>query len=871
MPILSIMPLLMGAITFYVGIYHLTIYFQLRERREHLGFSLSCFAMGLYDIASAGLYNADNILRGASWYHLQAAAGALFGAFFVMFIIDYLDVGRNKILKALAGYFSLSFIIVALGKTDWIVDLNRPSVKEIQLPFDFLVIYREVEPGIVVTLMYSVAPFAFLYILYLIYRAHQKGKSNKTINLAAGVIFLLCCSTNDGAVATGLYKSVYLFEYGFLVLAIVMGYSLSLEIVEASRLKTVIRDSEQLFRAITENSTDVTIIVDEQAKFKYVSPAITNFGYSIAELIGKDIYDYLDENDKPATEKALENWRNRSGETIRLSDVGFQLKDRSIRCEALITPMLDVNGVRGIVIHARDITEHLLDRLELRKTEILLATALNSLPHDFWILDTDGRVVLQNDAARTRWGNLIGLNAEEVAEQNEQLSFYPARVEQALCGEIVEKELAVEIEQRQYNFLTVTVPIYNGDIVNGVLGFNIDITSGKQAAQAIVKAYEELRQLDQLKNDFLSNVSHELRSPLVTIRGYIELLQSRKSTDPEIVRGWLNTAHNSVKRLGTIINDLFDISRLQSGNLKFNFERIDLTYELNQAIKEFGPRCDAKNIELSLDVADNLSPIEADAGKLRSVILNLLDNAIKFSENQGKVQITARADSKNEFVQVSVSDTGIGIPQTYLDQIFDKFFQIDSSSTRAHEGSGIGLSLARDIVESHGGRIWVTSELGVGSTFHFTVPISKDTVRLELRTAGADQQQVTSSSTPGKKPKLVLIEDDESIRMLVKTAFGDFFDITTAANGEEGLGHLAEFSPEIVLLDLAMPDISGFDVCRKIRADQRHDDTRVIIFSARSSDKEKQLARECGADDFIEKPISLENLEERLISASKSR
>jgi PAS domain S-box-containing protein len=871
---LSIPPLLMGAITFYVGFYHLNLYFQLKNHREHLFFSLSCFAMGFYDIFTAGLYNAFDVTAGATWFHYQAIAGSIFALFFILFIMDYLKKGKDRILQLFVAYFSVSFLIFAIGKTSWLADITKPSIKEISLPFDLLIVYREAEPGMLINLLYSVAPFSLLYILFLIYKSHEKGEAGKTGRLAAGVLFLLCCSTNDGAVATGLYKFVYLFEYGFLVITIVMGYSLSLEIVEASRLKDMVRKSEALFRAITENTTDVTIIIDERGTFKYVSSAITNFGYEVNELIGKSILDFLDESDLSAGKNFLNNMQNLERKPIHLHDVGFVLKDRTIRCEAQITLMLQVPGVQGIVIHARDITEYLQNRQELSQAENMLSVAMDSLPHDFWILDAAGHFILQNSVARKRWGDFIGLTPQQVGEQNKQLQFLTSRTEKAQNGEMIESEVEVVIDERKYNLLTVTAPINNGDVINGVLGFNIDITSAKQSATAIVKAYEELRQLDQLKNDFLSNVSHELRSPLVTIRGYIELLLNREDTAPEIFKSWLTTAHNSVKRLGTIIDDLFDISRLQSGTLKFHFERIDLTYELHQNMKEFGPRCKTMQIELSADIAPDLPAVEADTARLRSVILNLLDNAIKFTNEQGKVRIVADSTSDNEFVLVKVIDSGIGIAEPYIEQVFDKFFQIESSSTRIHEGSGIGLSLARDIVEAHGGKIWATSKVGQGTTFQFTIPVSHNSNKKPATPSLPAQPAPEHPSPPGHekyKPTLFLIEDDDSIRMLVKTAFGDDYDLSTAANGMEGLQLLEDSSPDLILLDLAMPDVSGFEVCKKIREDKRHQNTQIIIFSARSSEKEKFLALECGANDFIEKPISLTDLEKRLTQAMQSR
>jgi signal transduction histidine kinase len=234
----------------------------------------------------------------------------------------------------------------------------------------------------------------------------------------------------------------------------------------------------------------------------------------------------------------------------------------------------------------------------------------------------------------------------------------------------------------------------------------------------------KLRELDQLKDDFVSSVSHELRSPLSAISGYVELLRNKPLDQiaAEKREKALGIIQESTQRLTHFINDILDLAKLKAGHVDLKQQPLDLALVMDDTMTLFQPLLEKKEIVCSVDVPDSVPLITADDGKVRQVITNLLSNALKFTPSGGKIRMWAR--NHTEFIQVSIQDTGIGVPKDSLDAVFERFKQV--KGVREHvggqKGTGLGLAIAKGIIEAHGGRIWMESEVGKGTTVHFTLP-----------------------------------------------------------------------------------------------------------------------------------------------------
>jgi len=240
-----------------------------------------------------------------------------------------------------------------------------------------------------------------------------------------------------------------------------------------------------------------------------------------------------------------------------------------------------------------------------------------------------------------------------------------------------------------------------------------DITERKRAE-------EELRELDRMKSEFISNISHELRSPLHSIRGFTKLMLMDKVPDPEVQKEFLSIIDDQGKRLGTLIDSLLDMSRLESGRFTIQKQRLSIKDVIHETVESFYSLASEKDTVINEDIPVTLPEIEADGERVRQVMVNLLSNAVKFSNDGGSVTVKGEVNGSELLVQVT--DRGIGIPEEAMLYLFERFYQVNGSATRSAGGSGLGLYISRQIIEAHGGHIWAESKVGEGSTFSFALP-----------------------------------------------------------------------------------------------------------------------------------------------------
>ena len=247
--------------------------------------------------------------------------------------------------------------------------------------------------------------------------------------------------------------------------------------------------------------------------------------------------------------------------------------------------------------------------------------------------------------------------------------------------------------------------------------------SGKQRGMILV--FHDLTRLKQLENtrqEFVANVSHELRTPLSMIKGYVETLINGAKDDPNVATRFLQTIEKHADRLTYLIEDLLTISRLESGQVVMNLQKVELRSVAGDVINDLQSRARNKQVVLENQIADEIA-VRADADRIQQVLFNLVDNAIKYGRLEGQVWLNARFAGE-QFVEVSVRDNGPGIPPDSLDRVFERFYRVDKARSREQGGTGLGLSIVKHIIQSHGGEVWVESQVGQGTTFFFTLPLA---------------------------------------------------------------------------------------------------------------------------------------------------
>ncbi len=361
---------------------------------------------------------------------------------------------------------------------------------------------------------------------------------------------------------------------------------------------------------------------------------------------------------------------------------------------------------------------------EVRRTREFLQRLIESSADAIIATDLEGRITYFSFGAREMLGypqeEVLGRRIYELCtpESGRELKkLYDKLLEREVIRNVRLKLRCVEGKGVDVSISLAIVRDENGRPV-GTVSVAKDITMEVKAERALRKAYDNLRRLEQLKSDIIANVSHELRTPITIAKGYIEL--AREEEDKEARRELLNTAVKALVRLNDIVDDLISVADIARGKFRLNPRKVRIGELVRRAVDEKQESAKARDVKLELQLECDVSMF-ADPGKLQRVLLNLIDNAIKFNRPGGRV--TVRVECRDREVLFSVSDTGIGIPKERLKDIFKPLTQLDSSTTRHYGGTGTGLAVAKKVVEMHGGRIWVESTPGRGSTFYFTLPL----------------------------------------------------------------------------------------------------------------------------------------------------
>jgi signal transduction histidine kinase/ligand-binding sensor domain-containing protein/DNA-binding response OmpR family regulator len=381
----------------------------------------------------------------------------------------------------------------------------------------------------------------------------------------------------------------------------------------------------------------------------------------------------------------------------------------------------------------------------------------------------------------------------------------------------------------------------------------------------------QLKELGRAKSRFFANVSHEFRTPLTLAIGPLEDIRARlrDDADPTTARG-IDMALRNSRRLLRLVNQILDVARLEAGHLKLRRRPLDVVVLVRGLAAAFSAIVEQREITLVVDTPESLrGAFDADA--IEKILTNLLSNAIKFTPARGRVTITL--SDAGEAIRIEVSDTGPGIPAHDLPHVFERFYQADESATRAEPGTGIGLALARELVELHGGTISVASGAD-GTTFTVALPHGEADAEAEAivvpavipaESGAADEAPVAIAVDAGEDaPSLLIVDDSTDLRSYVREHFGTRFRVHEAADGQQGLEVAMRELPDVILCDVMMPMLNGHEVCRRLRADPETDFLPIILLTAQAAPEQRIAGLERGADDFIVKPFEMRELEARV-------
>jgi signal transduction histidine kinase/CheY-like chemotaxis protein len=444
------------------------------------------------------------------------------------------------------------------------------------------------------------------------------------------------------------------------------------------------------------------------------------------------------------------------------------------------------------------------------------------------------------------------------------------------------------------------VPIRSGEEVIGVLSvqstettnrFNKDdlnllstIASHVGIAMHNAELFEETtaakaaaEEANEAKGAFLSTVSHELRTPLTSVLGFAKIIKKRLTDrifpslpkeDARIqktvnqISDNLDVVVSEGERLTKLVNDVLDLAKIEAGKVEWNMDAVHMPAILDRAIASTASLFEQKDLHLEKEIANDLPSFSGDEDKLIQVVVNLLSNAVKFTDDG---EVTCRAWQEKGEIRVSVSDTGIGIPAEDLESVFEKFKQVGDTLTDKPQGTGLGLPICKEIIEYHHGRIWAESHLGKGSTFFFAIPVHPGEVpnapkamKLDDIVSRLRKRFAATHPTNGHERTILVVDDDTPIRSLLNQELSEVgYKVEEASNGKEALEMVREHKPDLILLDVMMPEMNGFDLAAILKNDPETMEIPIIILSII---RDRERGYKIGVDRYMTKPIDTESL-----------
>ncbi|MGB7302501.1 MAG: ATP-binding protein [Burkholderiaceae bacterium] len=505
-------------------------------------------------------------------------------------------------------------------------------------------------------------------------------------------------------------------------------------------------------------------------------------------------------------------------------------------------------------------------------------SALDTLAESLVLVDNKSQIVLANQSFATLVGepadNLLGRNSglfnwidkDGNPLENDQLPWTCA----LNSGEL-QRNIPLGIigsDNKKRSFLANCAPIAGSEqTVNGVLVSLDDVTELEEKEIQLTLAREKAESANQAKTDFLANMSHEIRTPMNAVLGFTELMRRNSSRSATESAQYLETISRNGKHLLALINDILDLSKVESG--EFEIEQIstsphDITHEV---IEVLAVRAREKGISLRFE-ADSPVPetVSSDPARLRQILTNLIGNAIKFTES-GEVVITERLDTESgsPILNLTICDTGIGIPAEKLPTIFEPFTQAESSTTRRYGGTGLGLTISRKFARAMGGDIIVSSEFGKGSQFNIRLPLQADSSSLNMISA---KQAMTRSDNAELSPlskwqftgqRILVVDDSPENRELVSVVLQEAgLKLDLATNGREGCDKALKEDYDLILMDMQMPVMDGYAATAELRAAGIK--TTIYAFTAHALSGFEQEINDAGCDGFLTKPIDIDGM-----------
>ena len=634
------------------------------------------------------------------------------------------------------------------------------------------------------------------------------------------------------------------------------------DVSERRAAMAAVAESEARYRLLADSTTDIVLKVDCNDIINYVSPSARRYGYEPEDLIGKSGFALVHPEDLPKLQNLI-------GELFSGAEVD-PARDRTYR---IVTASGDYVWMEGnpaivrdgdgapiaVISQLRDVSDRLAAAGALAESEHRHRLIAENATDIISRMGIDGRVNYFSPSVT----DVTGYSVAEVTRASmipllhaEDIEPTLAAYRQIIAGRPLAAPLAYRLRHKDGHWLWLEgTPI----LVRDAAGAPSEIIDVRRDVTAKVRLEAELRAAKNAADDavavksaFVANMSHEIRTPLTSILGFTSLLSQSASIDAT-ARGYVDRVAGAGHALLAIVNDILDFSKLEAGQVSICPKPTATSDLLRDALLMFTPQAQAKGLELEFEADEAMPPcLLIDPDRVRQMLLNLIGNAVKFTE-RGSVRLTSSYDAVAGRLEVRVRDTGPSMTRVQQRKLFQRFSQVDASSTRQHGGTGLGLAISQGLAEAMGGDIGVDSKRGVGSTFHFRIaapvaqfPAANITAAAQLSIEGL---------------RLLVVDDNQANRELAKAILTPFgVEVAQAVDGQAAIEAASREPFDVILMDLRMPGLDGPSAANAIRAGSGPNrDAPILAFSA-DADLERFENAASGFDGIVRKPIATQDL-----------
>ena len=639
---------------------------------------------------------------------------------------------------------------------------------------------------------------------------------------------------------------------------------------EAERQQSEIelKISQARFAGILEIASDAIISINANQQITLFNKGAEQiFGYAAEEILGKPLGMLMPSRLAGAHHQHVSHYAHNGGGARQMAERGAifgRRKDGTeFPAEASISK-IEINDEIIFTTFLRDITARQQAEEALRYQKEMFQAIVDNIPVMIALFNAQGQMELLNP----EFENILGWSLEDWQQKDILAECYPDPVDRQSVGDFM---LSATGKWQDMKTLTATgqqleTSWANVRLSSGhFLGIGQDISDRKQKELALLHAMEAAEAANLAKSTFLANMSHELRTPLNVILGFAQVMTHDISLTPNQKQD-LQTIRRSGDHLLSLINDVLDLSKIESGHCTVEQSGLDLIALLHSLRNMLAERASSKGLDFCFEIAPEVPQFMiVDAQKLRQVLLNLLSNAIKFTERGSiTLQVSIEADgtgaltTTRQILQCVVADTGVGIASVELDTIFDAFVQAQAGK-RSIAGTGLGLTISRKLLELMGGKISVSSTLGEGSTFTFTLPVSPIS---GVNVTPEENNRLVIGLAPSERDRRILVVDDQAenrllmVRLLTQLGL----EVKEATNGQQAVQIWQQWQPDLTWMDIRMPVLDGYEATKQIRAMEDGQNSIIIALTAQASQSDRALALAAGCNDYISKPFREQTL-----------